>query len=466
MSTFFELQSLEQFYDDNPDSIIFALLASKLLAAGQKEKALEIAFAGVEKHPAYPLGHFVLGMCYYQTNDLQKAKHHLEVSLAYDDKNPKAAQILTEICKKLELNDSMKTYLTHFYLLDPFNSKADQAFHSGVQDSLEAFDNLSETAGQTEAVGNTPDEELDELFESELDVKSDLDVTENIDDIFGEDILQESPDSDATKDELDETLSKMDFLEFEDTPNIDDASATTESESSEAQEPLSDAENEFLVNLEIVDELKDTAESEDNFSDVLDESVLKDTKEQSEKYGSETAEAWDAAEETEAPDLSPEDREVLAELDEFFAEFDEPDEDTSETASTEDEFEEFGKTLQDSPQSQQTAPHFEDAENEDEQFDFSNLVDELAEEADEPQKPQSSISEPTHNIYDESAETPKPGFSKPPIISSTYGEILISQGQLTQALSVFTKLLERDPDNKRYQKKVEQLKQMISRQNQ
>jgi tetratricopeptide (TPR) repeat protein len=297
-------------------------------------------------------------------------------------------------------------------------------------------------------------------------VKSDLDVTENIDDIFGEDILQESPDSDATKDELDETLSKMDFLEFEDTPNIDDASATTEGESSEAQEPLSDAENEFLENLEIVDELKDTAESEDNFSDVLDESVLKDTKEQSEKYGSETAEAWDAAEETEAPDLSPEDREVLAELDEFFAEFDEPDEDTSETASTEDEFEEFGKTLQDSPQSQQTAPHFEDAENEDEQFDFSNLVDELAEEADEPQKPQSSISEPTHNIYDESAETPKPGFSKPPIISSTYGEILISQGQLTQALSVFTKLLERDPDNKRYQKKVEQLKQMISRQNQ
>ncbi len=199
---------------------------------------------------------------------------------------------------------------------------------------------------------------------------------------------------------------------------------------------------------------------------MLDESVLKDTKEQSEKYGSETAEAWDAAEETEAPDLSPEDREVLAELDEFFAEFDEPDEDTSETASTEDEFEEFGKTLQDSPQSQQTAPHFEDAESEDEQFDFSNLVDELAEEADEPQKPQSSISEPTHNIYDESAETPKPGFSKPPIISSTYGEILISQGQLTQALSVFTKLLERDPDNKRYQKKVEQLKQMISRQNQ
>ena len=196
---------------------------------------------------------------------------------------------------------------------------------------------------------------------------------------------------------------------------------------------------------------------------MLDESVLKETNEQSKKYGSETAEAWDAEPEAEAPDLSPEDREVLAELDEFFAEFDEPDEDTSESDSTEDEFEEFGKKLQDS---KTTEPHFEDSENEDEQFDFSNLVDELAEEEDKPQETPSSFSDAPQSDYDELTEPPKSGFSKPPIISSTYGEILISQGQLTQALSVFTKLLERDPDNKRYQKKVEQLKQMIARQNQ
>jgi tetratricopeptide (TPR) repeat protein len=465
MSTFFDPQSLEQFYDNNPDSIIFALLAAKLLASGQTEKAQKIAFAGVEKHPAYPFGHFVLGMCYHQMNDLQQAKYHLEISLAYDDKNPKAAELLTEICKKLELNESMKTYLAHFYLLDSFNSKADQAFHSGIQDSFDALGSFSEEAEQMEDAGYTLGEEMEKVFESELDVQSNLDVTENIDDIFGEDILKESPDSDATKDELDETLSKIDFLEFEDIPSSDDDKDTSETESSETSAQLSDAENEFLENLEVVDELQETAETEDNFSDVLDESILKETNEQSEKYGSKAADSWELEQESEAPELSPEDQEVLAELDEFFAEFDEPEEDTSDTTSSEDELEEFGKTLQSSEQSQ-TSDTQSQVSNTEDQFDFSKLVDELAEEDSDPQKPPSSFNDPKQSDYGGIDDTPKPGFSKPPIISSTYGEILISQGQLTQALSVFTKLLERDPDNKRFQKKVDQLKQMIAKQNQ
>ncbi|NIV72637.1 MAG: tetratricopeptide repeat protein, partial [Calditrichae bacterium] len=101
MNNFFELSNLEQFYADNPNSIIFAFLAARYIELGLIDKAHTVAEKGVKQHPTYAFGHYVLGLSYYHTNDLTQAKNHLEQSLAFDNKNPRAWQLMGEMNEKL-----------------------------------------------------------------------------------------------------------------------------------------------------------------------------------------------------------------------------------------------------------------------------------------------------------------------------------------------------------------------------
>jgi hypothetical protein len=54
-------------------------------------------------------------------------------------------------------------------------------------------------------------------------------------------------------------------------------------------------------------------------------------------------------------------------------------------------------------------------------------------------------------------------FSKPPILSPTLGEIYIAQGRFDEAIGVFKQLLAKDPENSRYQRKIEDLKSIIAK---
>lgn len=88
MNNFFESDHLEVFLNNHPKSIVFALLALRYVELGDYDKALAIAEPGIRTHPTYALGHYALGLCYYHTQDYTKAKTHLELSVAYDEKIP------------------------------------------------------------------------------------------------------------------------------------------------------------------------------------------------------------------------------------------------------------------------------------------------------------------------------------------------------------------------------------------
>ena len=121
MDNFLELKNLEAFYSQNQDSIIFAFLANEYIKAGDYARAREVAEKGIRKYPTYAYGYFVLGLAYYHLNDLKRAKKQLELSVTYDEKNPRAWKLIGEINENLNLSLNAAESNLQYFLLDPFS---------------------------------------------------------------------------------------------------------------------------------------------------------------------------------------------------------------------------------------------------------------------------------------------------------------------------------------------------------
>ncbi|MEZ4764925.1 MAG: tetratricopeptide repeat protein [Calditrichia bacterium] len=514
MENFFELADLEEFYADHPDSIVFAFLTAKYLEAGELEKALETAETGVHKHPAYPFGHYMLGVCYHRLRDLGKAKSHLELSLAYDDKNPKASKLLGEINRKLDLPILAQESFTLFYTLDNFHSEAAQYVQQTDLDDLSALDSLDLDFPDEEPVYRTPREatdmdkaeaeevSMDDFFDGDLDIKEDFDVNQKVGEVFGDELLDDSLSS-AEEDDLenlDKTFGDLDLLSFADddepaqeTEVIPDTKAGKDDEDpfagfgeDEPEQAAADADaDDIFKEFEIVDELDDdlpaaeTPADVESFDDLLADLDV-----------DETAEAPDSPLDFDKRDKldidmpdseNTDDSEILAELDEFFAEY-EKDADLDEPAKPQKPVEqdlEFADLLfnEESPATPDETPEIPDESGD--AFDYASLVDDLVEQTEDDMQHASETEDDfSFNLLDEEESQPEPQhpmdhshsgekakFVRPPILSPTLGEIYISQGRFEEALDVFQKLVAKDPDNKRFQKKIRDVQLMIDKQN-
>jgi tetratricopeptide (TPR) repeat protein len=109
--------------------------------------------------------------------------------------------------------------------------------------------------------------------------------------------------------------------------------------------------------------------------------------------------------------------------------------------------------------SETTEPGLPDTETEfpkEEDFDLPDLSSEIPDISDDAIQLEDSKESP------DSDET-NAKFSRPPILSPTLGEIYIAQGRFEEAVSVFQQLLAKDPQNSRYQRKIDDLKKIIAK---
>lgn len=207
MYQFLELSNLEKFYTEHPDSLIFAFLAFRNLEQGNADRALSICEKGVEMHPEYPFGHFVLGYCYYHLKDFSKAKTHLEIATAYDEKNPQAWKLLGEINEKFDLSIQAEECNLKYYLLDSFNPDALEKYQKEEIIDFDAFNKETELDESQESGDEEKEKaKLDRLFEKNLDQNRGLDMSEDVDHFFKETIEDISEDREA------ESLSEPDEL--------------------------------------------------------------------------------------------------------------------------------------------------------------------------------------------------------------------------------------------------------------
>lgn len=475
---FFDISDLENFYEKHSDSIIFAFLASQYLDIRQPEKALEIAKRGVQKHPTYGFGHYVLGQSYYHNNNLSKAKTHLELALAYDDKNPGACKLLGEINEKLDLPLMARDSYLQYFILNSFDPDAVNKFHQTEMNAFNEFDHIpmdrdtAETeTGTTTRAGDLEEADLliDDFFDTEPENEEAIDFSQKVDEVFKETLGDISMETDLTDrntdafENIDDTFDNLDLIETEDLPDA----AAAETDLSEPHRP---AEPEAPGAL---------AENADEFDAALEKAFTGAASDQATEFDMRPPaeeEPSAALPEDEPPAEMEESDDIDMELDELFAEYDNEDL-TGETEQNTGTNElEFGNILFDD----HTAPG-PDEDNEtqnDDILDYSSLVDEMMKETPENDAPAADDdSELMRNmgapLDTETSPAPEttipepPGKGKsgrPPILSPTLGEIYISQGRFEEAREVFKQLLEKDPENARFKKKIADIQAMIAKQ--
>lgn len=381
MDQFLEIPSLEKHYSENPESIVFAFLAFRNLEQGNPDKALTICEKGVRSHPEYPFGHFVLGLCHYHLKNYSKAKAHLEIATAFDDKNPQAWKLLGEINEQLDLPILADECNLKYYLIDSFNSDALEKYQKG---EIIDFDVFKREGGYDFTPPHTStgiEQQVTEIIEEKAE-------TTPLDENFEEDKETTiSVKKDSYMEEITRDISETD----------EDKMSESFSEGSEAGETREEPEESVEDSHRQVDELEAEKFERDEFSEgTTDQKIQRGF----EETGSEGTE------------------ELL-------------------------DFRSVVKNII--------------SENEDDDVDLPK------------EEPASEM-----NIHQGEAvsETPLPEeetevakLGRPPILTPTIGEIYIAQGRFNEAIDVFEQLLEKDPDNQKFQRKIKDIRSIIEKQN-
>jgi len=152
--------NLIKFFESNPDSLTFPIIADFELQQDNIEQALEILNQGLNYHPDYAYGHYVLSKVLLKQGDIDNAIEELKLTIKYD---PDFLHALYDIIEygidNLSEKDS-EHYLERIKLLNPFEKK----------DYFEEKRNLFKEKKTHEEEGElktTETEEKDEAIEGE-----------------------------------------------------------------------------------------------------------------------------------------------------------------------------------------------------------------------------------------------------------------------------------------------------------
>ena len=481
MDHFFELKNLEQFYSQNPDSIIFAFLAQEYIKKGDYHKAREIAEQGIRKYPSYAFGHYIIGLSHYHLNDVKRAKKHLEVSVSLDEKNPRAWKLIGEINENLEIPVPAVESNLQYFLLDAFNKDAVDKFQKEEMLQFDEFENDQPLEFEGEFSGEETfsarekemslledDTDIDDFFETD-EQPEELNISQKVDEVFKETLGEMTIEREETP--SDEAIFEDAFKEIEFMETVPD----------EKEEPPPPEKEPGMEEIDFGLDL--------DFDDFYSEPGVDET----------------------APDHVLPEAEAAAPRRKGTISFDEEEFDFSSILFDDADAEEPVKpasTIREEPQQETEEPDFDveedtaktseeesvaEEDNFDELLNYQSMVDEILSEKEEenapekesdagegtilklkevelpPEEPEMDAEPPVEAKPVSPPPTPSRSdgttrFGKPPILSPTLGEIYISQGRFEEALDVFKQLLDKDPENQRFQKKIKDIQGMLERQ--
>ncbi len=449
MADFLSVENLEKTYQEKPDSLIFAYLASRYVETGDFDRAIEICEKGLEKFPHYAFGHYIYALAHYYLKNYTRAKSELEMALAYEPMNPQGWKILADIHEKLNLAALTQENYLNYYLVDPFSTEAAEKFYErDVARMIGGMGEILSEEGEAEAALEESVEEenpFDELFEPEEKEAAELDLDEVLRETLFD--LEESPEKQT------ETVEQEEEQPAEKQEQAEPLQAAEEVSPEEAE--LKKEMDELFREFEEGSEISETPESGE-------EEVLPGEK--SEEVGEETSE-----EELEFPEEFVEEK-LGEEGEPSEGEEEEPIDFSAVVADiiSEGEQEEEKPTAEEPPQEPDKEVITEDELLKKELFQFpeeepESTTEEPTTESEEEKPSAQEKSEPSVTPQPQKDETTHIG--KPPLLSPTLGEIYIAQGRFEEAIEVFRKLLEKEPNNSRFKRKIEDLQQIIEKKN-
>jgi tetratricopeptide (TPR) repeat protein len=119
-----EIAKLESRWRENPNGLTFAPLAEAYRKQKDAQRALEILAPGLERHPDYIPANIVLGRCHWDLNDLPNAERAFAHVLSLDGENVIALKALADINERLMQYDAAEQWLETLLGVDRSNDEA------------------------------------------------------------------------------------------------------------------------------------------------------------------------------------------------------------------------------------------------------------------------------------------------------------------------------------------------------
>ncbi len=469
MSDFFSTENLKDVCQKNPDSILFAHLAARYIEEDEYQKSIDLCSKGLEKHPDYAFGHFILGLAHYHVKNYTDAKKELETALAYDPANPKAWEVLSTINEILNLSDDANKSNLHSYLVDYFNKEASPNFIP--KEESPALDVEEDVVEEKTQIKDQVEEIPSEITESDIenvvedvlaDSDDEFDFEKTLNEVFKEDepsIRTEKGESELTDKEIESVEQKSE--DSVDTGKKEMVSAdeftsaiasffTEDEEKTESDETTEGAGEESTEKKE-ADEEKSIGES------ILESEATEDQPQEEQK------EMEKIEPEIEIPTEKSDDElmDISSVVSDFMEDTDIlPEEKADQQAGIdESKLEETAPPPSDLAESEPPAIEKELEVPKESDFTMPEIPkDDVQQEI----KPEKKTDLEAFRLKKSSREKDKQ-IGKPPILSPTLGEIYIAQGRFEEAIDVFKQLIGKDPQNARYKRKIADLEKIIAK---
>jgi tetratricopeptide (TPR) repeat protein len=116
-----EIETLKQRLDENPESMLFARLAERYLQLDKIDQAIDICRQGLDRHPDYASGHFVLAKCFFAQQQYDEAERGLKKAITIDPKFLKAHKLYGDLMTRIGWNKSSETSYRKILEFDPLD---------------------------------------------------------------------------------------------------------------------------------------------------------------------------------------------------------------------------------------------------------------------------------------------------------------------------------------------------------
>ncbi|MBD3224929.1 MAG: tetratricopeptide repeat protein [Caldithrix sp.] len=468
------ISAKKQISQTGSESILFAHKAFNLLDQNLVDDAVSLCEAGVKRFPFYATGHYILGRCYQAKERYVDARREYDRALFYEPGHIKAQKALAYIFFKLQLKEKARDQLMTTALYDPINKELKNFLQSEKLYEKIYFESHDKDEPQVNG----------------------QDLAQSLGDINEEEEMEKRQAQDEAYNNMQEDLLDL---------NQDDEEVPLETKGKEksyngkiSQEDFSDKEEESVDNDEpnhddfdlnnIIDNISEEGGQQeaidlnqfdnraDDFSTIIGE-LFEEEKKKKQAGENEISEEEPTDSEVKTMFIHEEqESEVQIQDNEAFEEEEEEEDFILNDDVTDHEEADEQKDEEDlnipaekdvsinMPDQEPVEPVIqEDTTSDDDSLDdVIRRLDDKSGNKKSKEKNNDSVLENVQKMNELAGEEEdiEDILSKPNLLTTTFGEILIAQRRFSDALRVFETLQERTDDPTKYKRKIDFLKKM------
>jgi tetratricopeptide (TPR) repeat protein len=425
------IQYLEARLRDNPKSIHFARLADYYLKQGRIDEAIELCLEGINHHPSYVTGNFILAKAYLAKGEREKAEAEYKKVLTHDQQYLAAHRELGDLMAKTGWENKAIMHYKTILRIDPLDEETRQMLRS-----VSGEGRIATPTVEKQKIEETPSPGAKEV--PSIEGKPEEDWSKELEDVF--------------------STEKTEHADEATTPPHDGTSESPTVEIPELEEKTEDVEESITLDIP-----QDTVEKEtpEETSPPAVETQLIGDEPVFEPMEGQTAEDTETPvpQKEPEPEAKPGEKEFSFDIADVATEMEEKEEKQEDLS--EDTLLDVGEIppetpTEETPLAPETMPDIESEK----EVPRETPSEEDTTETETPL----TATEPESTDEDREPETGAPSEEKreAKIVSPTLGEIYAAQGQYAKAIKIYETLVKNNPkDESRYREKIEALQKKL-----